>query len=76
MSVGTVVDASGAVVPDATIQIRNVATGQARSQQSDASGQFQVRELPSGNYRLVVTREGFSVSRRFSPAFMTTLSSV
>ena len=59
--VGTVVDPSGAVVPDATIQIRNVATGQARSQQSDASGQFQVRELPSGSYRLVVRREGFSV---------------
>jgi carboxypeptidase family protein/TonB-dependent receptor-like protein len=59
--VGTVVDPSGAVVPDATIQIRNVATGQARSRQSDARGQFQVRELPSGSYRLVVTREGFSV---------------
>src|SRR2546425_1766093 len=57
---GTVVDSSGAVIPAATVQIRNIATGQTRTQESDASGQFQIRELPSGSYRLTVTREGFS----------------
>lgn len=57
---GTVLDSSGAVVPAATVRIRNIATGQNRTQESDASGHFQIRELPSGDYRLSVTREGFS----------------
>ena len=71
---GTVVDTSGAVVPDATIQVSNIATGQTRSQQSDASGQFQVRELPSGSYHLVVTHEGFSVYD--NPSIAVSLGSV
>jgi len=57
---GTIVDTSGAVVPDATIQIQNTATGQTRTQRSDATGQFQTRELPSGSYRVTVAHEGFS----------------
>jgi len=36
----------------------NIVTGQTRTQESDASGQFHIRELPSGSYRLTVTREG------------------
>ena len=57
---GTVVDSSGAVIPAATVQIRNIATGQSRIQESDASGQFQIRELPSGIYHLTIRHEGFS----------------
>src|SRR6266850_636314 len=57
---GTVVDSSGAVIPAATAQIRNIATGQSRTADSDASGQFQIRELPSGSYHLTITHQGFS----------------
>ena len=57
---GTVTDSSGAVIPDAIVQVRNIATGQSRIQESDATGQFQIRELPSGNYHVTVTHQGFS----------------
>jgi hypothetical protein len=57
---GTVTDSSAAVIPAAIVQVRNIATGQSRIQESDASGQFQIRELPSGNYHVTVTHQGFS----------------
>src|SRR2546427_401482 len=57
---GAVIDTTGSVVPDATVQVRNTATGQTRTQLSDADGRFQIRELPSGSYYLTVTHEGFT----------------
>src|SRR5262249_53277088 len=57
---GTVMDTTGAVVPDAKVEVHNLGTGQTRSQQSDENGRFQIRDLPTGSYRLIVTREGFS----------------
>ena len=57
---GTVMDTSGAIVPGAAVLIHNVDTGQSRTMESDGNGRFQTRELPSGVYRLVITREGFA----------------
>ena len=50
---GTVTDASGAVVPDATVTVTNEATGLARSVKADASGEFRVINLDAGTYTVV-----------------------
>ena len=55
---GTVIDSSGAVIPGATVQVRNLSTGLSRTQESDANGQFKIRELPSGTYHVTVIHDG------------------
>src|ERR1700681_2979878 len=57
---GTVTDASGATVPGATVQVKNVGTGQVQSTQSDAAGRFTVPNLGVGNYDLQASKNGFS----------------
>ncbi len=56
---GTVVDASGAVIAGATVQVRS-ANGTAQiTTQSDSHGFFFISGLWAGNYRLVVSKPGF-----------------
>jgi hypothetical protein len=56
---GTVVDASGGVVPDAKVTIRNIDTGFKQAVTTDAVGVFLFPRLPVGNYRLTVEKPGF-----------------
>ncbi|MGA2340072.1 MAG: carboxypeptidase regulatory-like domain-containing protein, partial [Terracidiphilus sp.] len=56
---GTVTDASGAVVPGATITVTDLATNRAVSVQSQADGSFSVNALPIGNYKAEATRQGY-----------------
>jgi len=56
---GTVVDASGAVVAGAAVQVRSANGIVQRTLQSDADGSFVISGLPAGNYRLVVSNPGF-----------------
>lgn len=56
---GVVKDASGAVVPDATLTARNTDTGQTRSTQSSSSGSFEFAALPVGPYEVRVEKQGF-----------------
>jgi protocatechuate 3,4-dioxygenase beta subunit len=49
---GTVVDASGAVIAGATVEIRNADGTFERTTQSDRSGSFVVSGLRAGDYRL------------------------
>ncbi|HEV2273311.1 MAG TPA: carboxypeptidase regulatory-like domain-containing protein, partial [Acidobacteriaceae bacterium] len=58
---GTVSDDSGSVVPDATVTVKDLGTGQERTVKSDDSGAFTVPGLQVGHYSLVVTREGFAL---------------
>jgi outer membrane receptor protein involved in Fe transport len=56
---GTVVDASGAVIAAATVQVRS-ANGAVRiTTQSDTNGSFIISGLAAGTYRLVVSGRGF-----------------
>ena len=55
---GTVMDASGASVPNATVTVRNQNTGEERSTQTDASGAYVVPSLPVGTYRVEVKASG------------------
>jgi hypothetical protein len=52
---GTVVDASGAAIPNATIRLSNPATNDVSSSKSNGAEQFSFPELPVGTYKLFVT---------------------
>jgi hypothetical protein len=56
---GTIADASGAVIPSASITLTNDATHVARSAKSDNSGLYSFPNIPIGSYSLGVTRAGF-----------------
>jgi hypothetical protein len=56
---GTVLDASGAVVPGAKVTITSQDTGIARSTETDASGNYLVPLLPVGTYSLTVEKTSF-----------------
>ena len=57
---GTVTDATGAAIPDAMVQVKNVGTGQTQSIQSDAQGRFRVPDLIVGDYEVQATKAGFA----------------
>jgi hypothetical protein len=57
--VGEVRDATGAVVPGATVTITNRETGLRRAAQTDAAGRFNFPQLPPGNYSVRVEANGF-----------------
>ena len=59
---GSVVDPTGAVVANATIEIRNPVSGFDRSTTTDAAGKFAFTNIPFNPYHLVVTAEGFAAS--------------
>ena len=60
--VGTVYDATGAIVAGASVVATNAATGVAASTLSSSSGQYRLGNLAVGAYGLKVTAKGFSVS--------------
>jgi outer membrane receptor protein involved in Fe transport len=57
---GTVHDASGAVIPNASITIANASRGFSRSTTSNGEGSYQLLLLPPGTYVLTVTAPGFA----------------
>ena len=59
---GTVTDTTGAVVPGATITVRNVNTGLVRTTESQADGSYRVSELPIGTYDVTVEKADFQTS--------------
>lgn len=56
---GSVVDPVGAVVPSATVVVKNNATGTERSTMTNANGQFNVTALEPGTYMVSVEGTGF-----------------
>src|SRR5713226_4702190 len=61
---GTVSDPSGAVVPGAQVEIRNVETGATRSLVTDGGGRWREPVLPPGEYELRVIAAGFQTVLR------------
>jgi len=57
---GTVTDPSGAVVPNATVEIHNPVSKYDRSTNTDASGRFTFTNVPLNPYHLQVHANGFS----------------
>ena len=56
---GTVVDPSGAAVPDAAVRVENTETGLIRNTQSGPDGHYLFPALPVGVYKLTVEKSGF-----------------
>jgi uncharacterized surface anchored protein len=60
---GVVQDASGAVIANAKVSVKNEATGEAvRQATTDSSGLFVATLLPVGTYSVEVTAPGFPVT--------------
>jgi len=56
---GTVKDASGAVIPNADVLVTNAGTGASSTLRTDAGGNYQALELTPGVYKVQVSKEGF-----------------
>jgi Carboxypeptidase regulatory-like domain len=56
---GTVTDASGAVVPNVVIKVTNQGENISREVRSDAEGNYQAENLKEGLYTLTVQSPGF-----------------
>jgi hypothetical protein len=61
---GTVSDASGAVIPNAQVATKNVATGDVRSATTNATGLYTAPNLLPGSYDVTATAPGFSTEVR------------
>jgi hypothetical protein len=59
---GTVMDASGAAVPNAGVTITNEQTGVSRPVTANEDGYFVAAELPVGSYTVAATQKGFKVT--------------
>ena len=62
--IGRVTDASGAVVPGATVTARNVDTGISRSAVTETDGTYRIPVLPPGGYEFTAKLAGFGAVRR------------
>jgi len=59
---GTVTDATGAVISGAKVTVKNTATGLERTTQTSADGSYSVPELPIGPYTVSIAQTGFQTS--------------
>jgi hypothetical protein len=57
---GTVTDATGAILPGATVSIENPVSGYSRTTTSDSAGHYQFTNLPLNPYHVVVSAKGFA----------------
>jgi hypothetical protein len=57
---GTVVDPSGALIPDAQVEAQNLETNLVRTLNTDENGRFVFLQLPSGSYTVTVRQQGFA----------------
>lgn len=65
---GSVVDASGAAVPNATVVVTNVDMGSTKTSASTSAGEFLFQDLPLGTYSVAVSAPGFASVIRAMPS--------
>src|SRR5882724_11808056 len=57
---GTVLDANGAAVPGASVDIKNLDTNSTTNRTTNEDGRFVALQLPSGHYTVSVSKQGFA----------------
>ena len=62
--VGSVLDPSGAAIPEAGVALTNVATGVQSLAKTDAAGEYRFNNVPIGAYDLTVNATGFTTGRQ------------
>ncbi len=58
--IGTIADATGAVVPGVSITLRNTQTNETRTATAGSSGNYEFLNVPIGLYKITAERSGFS----------------
>ncbi len=61
---GTIVDAQGNIVANATVTATNTATGASKTVQADANGSYSIDGLAAGTYSLEAKGTGFAASSK------------
>ncbi|MGD0790609.1 MAG: carboxypeptidase regulatory-like domain-containing protein [Terriglobales bacterium] len=61
---GRVSDATGAVIPEASVTALNAANGLKRSVSANAVGEYQIGGLPAGDYTVNAEKQGFQKSAK------------
>src|SRR5439155_6992426 len=56
---GTVSDSTGAAIPGASIEAKNIGTGAVYTAGSSETGNYTIAQVPAGTYELSVTIPGF-----------------
>lgn len=59
---GSITDATGAVIPGATVKGTNMETGISRTAEADTKGQYHLPQLPVGTYDVKVEAAGFQAA--------------
>lgn len=59
---GTVLDANGAALPGASVEVKNNDTNLTRTFSTDEDGRFVALTLPAGKYTITVTKSGFATT--------------
>jgi len=60
---GVILDPSGAVIPDAQVNVRSLATQAASSASTDDEGNWTVSGLSNGQYEITASAPGFQITR-------------
>ncbi|HEY8563535.1 MAG TPA: TonB-dependent receptor [Pyrinomonadaceae bacterium] len=72
---GRVADPNGAIVSGANVEIKNQSTGETRTAQTNADGEYTISKLPVGAYTVTVNSQGFAAASvrdvQISVAFVT-----
>ena len=61
---GIVQDATGSVIPDATVNVTNIGTTETKTTHTDGAGNYEVLYLIPGKYTVEVSKQGFSTVKR------------
>jgi Carboxypeptidase regulatory-like domain/TonB dependent receptor len=56
---GVVTDTTGAVVPQASVSVRNTATNLMVTSETKGDGSYSMADLPIGTYEVTITKQGF-----------------
>ena len=60
--VGSVLDATGAAVPNAQVTATNIATGVKKTAKSNPQGEYRLDNLQIGNYKIEAQAPGFAAA--------------